>query len=85
MIDYQIHLSDLVVFFGGLIAFFKIFLTTRDLLREFGHDIEGLRGDVDRIDGVQAAHHEWLVRNGLDRRSYMVGRQENMAKGADQP
>lgn len=82
-IDWQIHLSDLLIAFAGLIAFFKVFLTTRDILRELVTDVKSLRIDVERIDGIQADHHEWLVRNGLDRRSWTERR--DAGGSADSP
>lgn len=50
--DYTIHVSDVVVFVVGLIAFFKVFLTVRDSLRDMTRQIgskdppDGLLGDV---------------------------------------
>ena len=72
-IDSTIHLSDLVVFGGGLIAFVSIFIRMRDAMRDLtravgspGPPPTGLIGDLHHVKREQRTHRDWLVRGGLD-------------------
>jgi hypothetical protein len=67
--DYQIHLSDLILIGSGIVAFLKIFIWNRDILRELTAETKDLRLDVNRIETRQDVHHEWLIGNGLDLRT----------------
>ena len=66
--NYQISVSDLILIGGGILAFMKVFISTRDVQRDLATIVRELRDDVDRIDRRQDKHHEWLIANGLDRR-----------------
>lgn len=72
-IDWTIHLSDLIVFGGGIIAFVTIFLRLRDAMRDLtkavgseGPPPIGLIGDVHHLKREQRQHREWLIRAGID-------------------
>jgi hypothetical protein len=65
-IDTQVHLSDLIVGVGGIIAFLKVFLSDRDLKRDLVSAVGDLKKDVGQLQTGQNAHHEWLIRAGLD-------------------
>lgn len=67
-VDTQIHLSDLLLFGGALVAFVKMFVSNRDILRDLVKAMGTLTKDVDRIEDRQQQHHEWLIRDGLDLR-----------------
>lgn len=72
--DWTVHVSDLLVFGGGLWAFFKVFLTVRDALKELTAAVgqkmppTGLVGEVEHIKLEQQDHRDWLIAAGLDRR-----------------
>lgn len=72
--DFTVHVSDMLVFGGGLWAFFKIFLTVRDALKELTAAVgqklppSGLMGEVEHIKLEQSDHRDWLIAAGLDRR-----------------
>jgi len=68
MFDTQIHVSDLIVGMGGIIAFLKVFLGTRDVQRDLITLVRQNTADIERIDGRVEYHHEWLIRNGMDLR-----------------
>lgn len=72
-VDATIHLSDLIMFGGGIIAFISTFMRVRDALRDLtkavgtpGPPPTGLMGDVHHIKREQRQHRDWLVRAGLD-------------------
>jgi len=67
-IDYQIRISDLIVGIGGIIAFVKMFVGTRDVQRDLTALVKELCLRVERIDSRQHEHHDWLVGAGLNRR-----------------
>jgi hypothetical protein len=75
-LDWTLHVSDVVMFLGGLIAFLRIFMTTRDSLRDMTKAIGtyeppmGLVGDVREVRAQVYKHHEWLIRDGVDRRTF---------------
>lgn len=72
--DTTIHLSDVILFLGGLVAFLKMFISQRDILRDLVKAIgqtyppAGILGTLGEHDTELAAHREWLVREGLDQR-----------------
>lgn len=75
-LDWTIHLSDLLVLGAGVLAFFKVFVTIRDSLRDLTSAVgktdppSGLLGDVHHIEREQQQHREWLIRAGLDKHDY---------------
>lgn len=79
--DTTIHLSDLVMWGGGLLAFFKVFLSVRDAMRDLTRAVgtasppSGLRGEMQEVKGEVRQHHTWLVRAGLDQ-ARVVSRDE---------
>lgn len=70
--DTTIHLSDLIIFGGGIIAFLKVFLSVRDGLRDIARTVgsdDPPSGLVGRMQGAEhrlSEHHEWLIRVGID-------------------
>lgn len=80
-VDTQIHLSDLLLFGGVLVAFVKMFVSNRDILRDLVKAMTTLTSDVNRIDERQEQHHEWLIRDGLDRRTSTERRQYRHENG----
>lgn len=65
--DLTVHLSDLIIFGGGLFAFVKISVYYRDILKEIQNEIgsrdprKGLLGDVADLKECSDEHHDWLV------------------------
>ena len=68
-IDYQIHMSDLLVGLGGVWAFVKVFVSNRDVQRDLTRLVKQNCADIERIDVRLETHHEWLIRKGMDQRS----------------
>lgn len=75
--DATIHLSDLIVFGGGMVAFFKVFLSMRDILRKhttvlYGDKEVGAPGiikDVLDLRETVNTHNDALIEaSWLDRR-----------------
>jgi len=72
LFDNTIHLSDLLIFGGGVLAFFKVFLSLRDEMRDLRKAVggvdppEGLVGDVHHLKRESRQHREWLIRAGID-------------------
>lgn len=71
--DYSIHLSDLLLVGGGILAFLKVFLSLRDLIRDLDRRVgtevprSGLTGDVRALQGESKQHREWFIRSGMDK------------------
>lgn len=80
-IDWTIHVSDVALFLGMLLAFLKMFVSTRDTMRDLVKAVgqaeppSGLVGDVREVTKQVNDHHEWLIRYGLDRRTVADRRQ----------
>lgn len=68
-IDKTIHLSDIVMFGGGILAFLKVYYNMQKSIDKHEDRITTNEGEIERIDGRQAQHHDWLIRSGLDRRT----------------
>jgi len=55
--DFTIHLSDLVIVGGLVVAFFKIFLGLRDAIRDLTSAMKTMRVEVDdhetRLRGIE--------------------------------
>lgn len=71
--DTTINLSDLLVIGGGVIAFLKIWLKVRDVLRDvqlvlgsIGPPPSGLVGEVHAMRRELGTHREWMIRAGID-------------------
>lgn len=67
-IDWQIHVSDLIVAAGCLVTVATVFLRNRDSQRDTVTVLKSLVERVDRVEGRMDSHHEWLIAAGLDRR-----------------
>lgn len=65
--DGTIHLSDLIVFGGGVIAFIKVFISVQNVLQKMQLTLgtrnprEGMLGDVEHLKDTTQEHHEWLI------------------------
>lgn len=64
-----ISLDTILLVGGGIIAFAKIFLSIRDLLRDHSADIKMMKGDIFHLKQESGSHRDWLIAAGLDRRS----------------
>lgn len=69
-IDYSIHLSDVAMFVGGVIAFAKIFVTDRDLKRELVRKVNQNTDDIAVIGELQDEHQDYLTAKGFVRSNY---------------
>jgi hypothetical protein len=65
--DATIHLSDILIFGGGLLAFVKMFISFRDIVillkREIGtkEPREGIKGDIVELQETAHQHDRWLI------------------------
>ena len=65
--DWTIHVSDVVVFVAGLIAFVRVFMTIRDTMRDVSLKIgtkappDGLLGDVVGLQHETRKHRDRLI------------------------
>lgn len=67
--DGTVNLGQILTIGGGIVAFLKMWLGMRDILRDNTRDILGLK-EESRNHGDRIEEHEnWLVGAGLDRRS----------------
>lgn len=72
-IDYTIRVSDVVVLGGGVAAFLKVWVGSRDIQRDLTRLVNDHEARITKLRGDTDDHHEWLVRNGLDRRAHQRG------------
>jgi hypothetical protein len=55
--DSTIHISDLILFGGGIIAFFKVWMALRDTVRDNSRDISRIDKTVTE-HGYKLEHHD---------------------------
>lgn len=76
--DGTVNLGQILTIGGGIVAFLKMWLGMRDILRDNTRDILGLK-EVSRNVCDQVDEHErWLVSAGLDQRSGEERRKRNV-------
>lgn len=65
--DTTIHLSDVIVMGGGIVAFITTFLSIRDAIRDLKNAVGtkdppvGLLGDVEDLKEESRQHRDWLI------------------------
>lgn len=79
--DSVIHLSDLLIAGGMLVTVFTVFIKGRDVVRDLTGTVSAITKQVERIDLQQQEHHEWLIRDGMDRRTGGERREFRHANG----
>ena len=62
--EWAINLSDVALIGGGIFAFFKMFLTQRDLNREVLHILKGRDGKNGLIGDVKLITHDMYISGG---------------------
>lgn len=80
--DSTVHLSDMVVVGGGIIAFLKVYLADRDVKRQMAGVLDNHEKRIVVVEDRTENHHTWLIRNRMDelpplgRRSYDRGQDQ---------
>jgi len=73
--DWTVQLSDIMLVAGGIWAFFKMFLMTRDGLRDLTTSVgrkdppSGIIGDLEEVKAQQRQHRDWFM-SMFGRRAY---------------
>lgn len=63
--DGTIHLSDVVLFGSGILAFVRVWLAMRDQVRDHGGKIQTLEKTVEKHDETLGVHDVALARLGV--------------------
>lgn len=66
-LDSTIHLSDIVLFGGGMLAFVRVWLAMRDDVRDHTTQIGLLKKTTDKHGDILESHGEVLNRMGWKR------------------
>lgn len=64
-IDSTIHLSDLIIFGGGLITIVRLFLSQRDINRDVLRLLRGERGDNGLVADVKQLRGDMYENDGI--------------------